>query len=143
MKPMGMLLAMAIALTFAVFVAARWVMYAKAGHPGWASLIPFYSTHVAFKITGRSPWWELAVCFFYPMFIVVWILQNLDLARAFGRSVWFGLGLMLFPFLFYPVLAFGESRYSGPDGKGACATRGTNPFLRDRDGLGGRAWDQG
>lgn len=133
MKPMGMLLTMAFSLTIAVFFAARWVIYAKAGHPGWSSMTPFYSTHVAFKITGRSPWWEVAVLFFYPMFIVVWILQNLDFARAFGKSPWFGLGLAFIPLVYYPVLAFGPSRYFGPDGQGACAVRGTDPFRRPGD----------
>ena len=141
MKPFaGVMSAMAVALVIAVFLAARWVMYAKAGQPGWASLVPFYSTHVALKITGRSPWWEVAVLFFYPLFVAVWALQNLDLARAFNRSVPFGVGMMLFPFLFYPVLAFGRSRYAGPDGKGPVAARGVNPFLREGDGLAARAY---
>ncbi len=141
MNPLAnVVLVMALALVIAVFLAARWVMYAKAGQPGWASLIPFYSTHVALKITGRSPWWEVAVLFFYPLFLLVWVLQSYDIARAFGRGVGFGIGLAVLPFLFYPALAFGRSRYAGPDGQGACATRGVNPFLREGDGLEARAF---
>lgn len=127
MQPLATLL---LSLTIAVFLAARWVMYAKAGHPGWASMVPVYSTHVALKITGRSPWWEVAVCFFYPMFLAVWVMQNIDLARAFGRGFWFGIGLTVLPFLFYPALAFGPSRYHGPDGRGPCVARGTFPFRK-------------
>ena len=34
-----------------------------------------------------------------------------DLARAFGHGRWFTAGLILFPYIFYPILAFGDSQY--------------------------------
>jgi uncharacterized membrane protein len=34
-----------------------------------------------------------------------------DLARAFGHGRWFTVGLILFPYIFYPILAFGDSQY--------------------------------
>ena len=32
------------------FIACEWKIFKKAGKPGWASLIPFYSTYVLFEI---------------------------------------------------------------------------------------------
>lgn len=129
---------LAIAWGVAVFLAARWVILAKAGQPGWAGLIPVYHWHIEFKITGRSRWWDVALWLFYPLVIVIWVLHNLDLARAFRRSYWFGLGMVFVPIVFYPWLAFGRSRYAGPNGEGPCVVRGVNPFLqREEDGLNG------
>jgi uncharacterized membrane protein len=34
-----------------------------------------------------------------------------DLARAFGHGRWFTAGLICFPYIFYPILAFGDSQY--------------------------------
>ena len=34
-----------------LFVIGMWKMFAKAGEPGWASIIPFYNLYVLFKIT--------------------------------------------------------------------------------------------
>ncbi len=33
-------------------VVGRWKMYEKAGEPGWASLIPFYSSYELYKSAG-------------------------------------------------------------------------------------------
>ena len=35
-------------------LAAVWKMFEKAGRPGWAAIIPIYSTVVLLQITGRS-----------------------------------------------------------------------------------------
>ena len=35
-------------------IIASWIMYAKAGEPGWAAIVPFYSSYVRFKIAGKK-----------------------------------------------------------------------------------------
>ena len=35
-------------------IVASWIMYAKAGEPGWAAIVPFYSSYVRFKIAGKK-----------------------------------------------------------------------------------------
>ena len=35
-------------------IIASWIMYAKAGEPGWAAIVPFYSSYVRFKIAGKQ-----------------------------------------------------------------------------------------
>ena len=44
-----------------VLIAAFWKVFTKAGHPGWASLIPIYNVYILLKIAGRPGWW---LCFF-------------------------------------------------------------------------------
>ena len=35
-------------------IIASWIMYAKAGEPGWAAIVPFYSSYVRFKIAREK-----------------------------------------------------------------------------------------
>jgi hypothetical protein len=88
----------------------------KAGQPGWAAIIRIYNLFILLKIVGRPIW------FMIPLInLGVAILLAIDVAKSFGKSVGFGIGLLLLGFIFYPILAFGDARYLGP----AAATPGT------------------
>lgn len=55
-------------------------------------------------------WW--IVLFIIPCVnIVAWVIVSLDMARVFGKSQAFGVGLILLPFVFYPMLAWGDAQY--------------------------------
>ena len=95
-----------------VLLAAYWRIFAKAGRPGWASLIPIYNVVTLLHITGRSGWWVVGMC--VPLLnIFVAIRLVFELAGAFGRGIGFGFGLLLLSPIFVPVLGFGDSRYVG------------------------------
>ncbi|HEX8981929.1 MAG TPA: DUF5684 domain-containing protein [Ktedonobacterales bacterium] len=99
---------------FVLLIAAQWVVFSKAGKPGWAAIIPFYSTLVELEIVGR-PWWWLLLLMFVPIVnIVLAIMLVNDLSKSFGHGVGFTLGLIFLPFIFLPILAFGGSQYVGP-----------------------------
>lgn len=99
-------------------IAAAWKVYAKAGKPGWAAIVPIYNVIVLLEIVGRPLWW--IVLFLIPLVnIVVAILVAIDLAKAFGKSAGFGLGLAFLGFIFYPILGFGSATYQGPVHKAA------------------------
>jgi hypothetical protein len=38
----------------------------------------------------------------------------IDVAKSFGKDAAYGIGLALLPFIFYPLLGFGDARYLGP-----------------------------
>jgi len=108
-----------IGLVFAVFfLVVYWKVFAKAGKPGWTSIIPFYSTYIILKIAGKPGWWLLL--YFIPLVnIVVNIVVSLGVAEAFGRSQMFGVfGLWLFSPIGYSILAFGNSQYVGTKDSG-------------------------
>src|SRR6266568_8278630 len=42
-----------------LIVASLWKIFAKAGEPGWAAIIPIYNAIVLLKIVGRPLWWLL------------------------------------------------------------------------------------
>ena len=94
--------------------AAMWRMFTKAGQPGWAALIPVYSTYVEHKIVGRPTWWLLL--YLVPLVnIVIAIIVTVDLAKAYGQGVSFAIiGLMLFPLIGLFMLAYGRADYVGP-----------------------------
>ena len=94
-------------------VAGMWKMFEKAGKPGWAAIVPFYNLIVLLEIVGRPLWW--IVLFLIPcVSFVAWIIIALDVAKAFGKDVAFGIGLALLGFIFIPILGFGDARYVGP-----------------------------
>jgi len=99
-------------LVLVVFIATGWKIYAKAGQPGWAVLIPIYNMVVYLKIVGRPIWWILLL--FVPLvnFVVCIVLSN-DLSKKFGRGVGFTLGLIFLAPIFYLILAFGDAKYQG------------------------------
>ena len=42
-----------------VVIAGLWKVFVKAGHPGWAAIIPIYNVYILLKIAGRPGWWLL------------------------------------------------------------------------------------
>lgn len=103
-----------IGLVLGLFVlVAMWKIYTKAGQPGWAAIIPIYNIYVLLKIVGRPTWWLLLL--FVPLVNFIAILMiYIDLAKSFGKSTLFGLGLVFLNIIFIPMLGFGDAEYRGP-----------------------------
>ena len=96
-----------------LMIAGMWKTFAKAGEPGWAAIIPIYNTIVMLKIAGRPIWWILLLLI--PCVGIVFIvILCIDLAKSYGHGAGYGLGLLLLPFIFWPMLGFGSSTYVGP-----------------------------
>ncbi len=94
-------------------LAGLWGTFVKAGQPGWAAIIPIYNVYVLLKVAGRPGWWLLL--FLVPLVnVVVQFIVVLDVAKSFGKGVGYAIGLYFLPFVFYPLLAFGEDDYRGP-----------------------------
>ena len=89
-----------------------WKVFTKAGQPGWAALIPIYNAYIVCNIVGRPGWWVILLCIPLVNF-VVGIIVLLDLAKSFGKGAGFAVGLVFLPFVFWPILGFGDARYVG------------------------------
>src|SRR5215831_2251146 len=85
------------------------LVFPKAGQRWWAALVPGYNIYVLVVGVARlSTLWFILVLI--PVFQVIpAILVNVEVARRFGRSEAFGLGLFLLGPVFYPVLGFGRA----------------------------------
>jgi hypothetical protein len=80
-------------------------------------LIPFYNLYVFTQIIRRPGWWMLL--YFASLIpvvgsiavLVVSIMDYLRLAKVYGKSVGFGVGLVLLSPVFIPILGFGSASY--------------------------------
>lgn len=111
-----------------IMIVGMWKIFEKAGKPGWASIIPIYNLIILLEIVGKPMIWILWLIIpCVNIIFLVW-LYNL-VSKSFGKSEGFTIGLIIFPFIFWPILGFGSSRYLGPS---AAEARnggfGNNPF---------------
>lgn len=97
----------------AFFIYCMWRIFVKAGKPGWAAIVPIYNVLVELEFLGR-PWWWLLLLMVPIVNVVIGIMVSLDMAKVFGKGSGFGIGLILLPFIFIPILALGDARYLGP-----------------------------
>ena len=94
-------------------IIAFWKIFTKAGKPGWASIVPFYSQYCMFDIAWGNGW--LFLLTFVPCVnFVVMILLYLKLAKAFGKGTGFGIGMIFLNTIFVLILGFGNAQYIGP-----------------------------
>ena len=91
-------------------IIALWIIFKKAGKPGWASLIPFYNTYVLYDITWSSGWYFFLT--WIPGFGMVFnYITFARLCKRFHKGDGFTVGMVLLPLVFLCVLAFGKSSY--------------------------------
>lgn len=98
---------------FVIYVIGLWKVFEKAGQKGWLAIIPILNLYVMIKIAGREGWW-LILMLIPCVNIVVIAVVSIDIAKAFGKSEAYGIGLWLLGIIFYPMLGFSDARYQGP-----------------------------
>ena len=96
-------------------IVAMWMLFTKCGEAGWKSIIPIYNLVVMLQIVGISPLWILVL--FVPVvgsiiFLIVTIAADIRLAKGFGKSEGFAVGLILLNFIFMMILAFGKNDWN-------------------------------
>lgn len=102
------------AVVVVLVIAGLWKTFDKAGHPGWAAIIPIYNFYILCLIAGRPGWW--VILYFIPIVqIVVSLLVAIDVAKAFGKDVVYGIVLLwLFSAVGFLILGFSDAQYIGP-----------------------------
>jgi len=98
-----------IFLFIMIMFESMWKIFKKAGKDGWAAFIPFYNTITMLDIVGKPVVW------FFLMFIPgvnvilgIWVINLL--AKRFGKSDGFTVGMIFLPFIFYPMLGMSEEQ---------------------------------
>lgn len=97
-----------------LMLVAVWKVFAKAGEPGWASLIPFYNTYVEFRMAGYNPW--IFLLLLVPVVnIVLALLVSYKIGETFGKGPVFNIvWMVLFPVVGWLILGFGGAQYRRP-----------------------------
>jgi hypothetical protein len=109
----GMIFMLVWLAVMVAVIAGMWKVFTKAGKPGWACIVPIYNIIVMLEIVGKPLWWVLLMLIPLVNFVVL-IIISIDMAKAFGKDVIFGIGLAFFGVIFYPILGFGDAQYLGP-----------------------------
>lgn len=95
-----------------VLIIAQWKIFTKAGKPGWHSIIPFLNMYDLFTICGWNGWFFLLLM--VPIVNIYFsIAMWFRLAKAFGKGIGFGFGLLFFGPIFELILGFGSAQYVG------------------------------
>ncbi len=83
--------------------------YSKADVAGWKAIIPIWNILALFRLANLSKWMVLLV--FIPIVnIYIMYLVYAALADRLGKKRSFGIGLLLLPIVFFPILAFSKER---------------------------------
>jgi hypothetical protein len=108
----GSLFFLGVALLLGLIITvSMWIVLTKAGLPGWGVLIPIFNIYCLLKVAGMSGWWLIVLCI--PLVsLIPGVMMAFNTATHFGRGAAFGLGLLFLPFIFYPILAFGDDQWS-------------------------------
>jgi hypothetical protein len=102
--------AISILLIEVISIVAIWKIFVKAGQPGWYSLVPIVNGVILLRI-ARKPWWWLIASIIPLVGIYILFSWAFGFAHAFGKPKSFGLVLVFLPFIGFPLLAFGSSKY--------------------------------
>lgn len=129
-----------ILIMLALTIAGTWKTYQKLGKPGWASLIPIYSQWtlgssvctrtIALAFTALAAIFTVLYVLssnvssgilmaLYSLVAIVYIVATVlityGLALAFNQGVAFCVGLVLLPFIFFPLLGFSDKYQPNPN----------------------------
>lgn len=98
-----------------LIVISMWKIFAKAGKPGWAAIIPIYNLIVLLEIINKPVWWIILLLIPFVNIIFMIIVTH-QLSVSFGQGIGTTLLLLFLPFIGYPMLAFGSAQYVGTGG---------------------------
>ena len=128
---MGLIIGAVVVLVIVLLTLIGYAkVYEKAGHPGWSVFVPIYGTMVLVKIIGKPSWWVIPISVFYwitnfwdsslssvlsiaNLVFSIWA-TNL-LVHKFGKGTGFTVGMIFLPFIFAPMLGFGDDQYIGDE----------------------------
>lgn len=90
-----------------IMIISYWKIFKKKGKPGWAILVPIYNVIVQIQVANLSMIYFLLLLIpFVNIYAIIKI--NISFAKSFNKSTGFGIGLLLLPIIFVPLLAFSE-----------------------------------
>lgn len=98
-------------LALVVFmIVCQWKVFAKAGKPGWACIVPIYNIIVLLEIVNKPAWWFILMLIPIVNLVIAIIVLN-RLSQSFGQGAGFTIGLLFVGIIFWPLLAFGSYTY--------------------------------
>jgi hypothetical protein len=97
-----------------LMIISLWIVVNKAGRPGVSQIIPIWNIIELVRIAGKPLWWVILILLIPIVNIILLIMVYHGISQAFGKGAGFTVGLILLPFIFWPILAFSDAKYSAP-----------------------------
>jgi hypothetical protein len=97
-----------------LMIVSLWITVSKAGRPGVSQIIPIWNIIELVRISGKPVWWVVLILLIPIVNLVLLIMVYHGISKAFGKDAGFTVGLILLPFIFWPILAFGKATYTAP-----------------------------
>lgn len=92
-----------------IMIISYWKIFSKKGKPGWAIFVPIYNVIVQIQVANLSMvYFLLLLVPFVNIYAIIKI--NISMAKSFGKSTGFGVGMILLPVIFIPLLAFSDTK---------------------------------
>jgi hypothetical protein len=114
----GLLIPLLLLVVFVLVpIAGIWKTFKKAGQPGWGALVPILNIFYLLEIADKPSWWIVLMLIPLVNFFVS-IAIFIDVSKNFDRGPGYGIGLAILPFVFWPLLGFGDAQYYGDTTKG-------------------------
>lgn len=107
---MGIVWIIGLAASILMLV-SMWKIFKKVGKPAWAALIPIYNIYVMCQIAEKEWWYIILLCVPFANLYAIFVIYD-GIARKFGKSTAFTIGMMFLPMIFFPILAFGKNNSS-------------------------------
>ena len=84
-------------------IVGMWRLFARAGEPGWAALVPIYNVIVLLRVANKPAWWIVGLIVPIVNVVVAFLIWR-DVAARFGRGTGFAIGLLLLTPIFLLML---------------------------------------
>ena len=96
-----------------LLIASLWMIFKKAGKPGWASIVPIYNIIVLIQVAGLPLWYIILLLIPFANIYAIFKIY-IELAHKFGKSTGFGVLTVFFSEICLPILAFDKNAtYNG------------------------------
>lgn len=89
-------------------IVSLWIIFKKAGKPGWASIVPIYDIIVFIQIAGLPLWYLVLLIIPFANIYAIFKIY-IELAHKFGKSTGFGVLSVFFSGICLPILAFDKN----------------------------------
>lgn len=89
-------------------IVSLWMIFKKAGKPGWASIVPIYNIIVFIQVAGLPLWYLVLLIIPFANIYAIFKIY-IELAHKFGKSTGFGVLTVFFSEICLPILAFDKN----------------------------------
>lgn len=89
-------------------IVSLWMIFKKAGKPGWASIVPIYDIIVLIQVAGLPLWYLVLLIIPFANIYAIFKIY-IELAHKFGKSTGFGVLTVFFSEICLPILAFDKN----------------------------------